>query len=399
MNNIIMNQQHYSVYLNAISQILHHLETIMTNIITNHQQYSVDPNAISQSYNQQQKQCDTVVEQPTLFVTRYEYANLYHTYTDWYSAYQAVMVALDSHSDGNRRAADTVDIVFLDGHARGSVDQGWKLLFPHANITFVSELRRNSGNYCYRHAIFAPPGYRAPISTDVLEDRTTTPQTSGYVRDCTYTKWQAGFRARMVDQSLERLQPTTKDSIEKGKSSHLFASGGPGDSPQSTIKVLLVSRRDYMSHPRMNGQVTRQIANEHELLAAMEQLAHVDITRSGLQHQLTIQTTVIVLEKHDVAEQVLAFQKAHIVVGMHGAGLSHIFVARPGTMLLEIKPPGFTIQRHFEFLAGLAGCLYQSHIPDLAPPANRHMPYTIPMRRFQIDFDQSIQTYVNFHRA
>jgi len=29
--------------------------------------------------------CKTVVEEPTLFVIRYEYANLFHTSTDWYA--------------------------------------------------------------------------------------------------------------------------------------------------------------------------------------------------------------------------------------------------------------------------------------------------------------------------
>jgi prepilin-type processing-associated H-X9-DG protein len=51
------------------------------------------------------------VTTPTLLVTRYEYANIFHTLTDWYNAYQARrMFGLTG----------TVDVVFLDGHAKGT---------------------------------------------------------------------------------------------------------------------------------------------------------------------------------------------------------------------------------------------------------------------------------------
>jgi hypothetical protein len=34
------------------------------------------------------EQCQRWVETPTLFVTRYEYANPYHTMGDWYNSFQ-----------------------------------------------------------------------------------------------------------------------------------------------------------------------------------------------------------------------------------------------------------------------------------------------------------------------
>ncbi|CAI0464426.1 unnamed protein product [Linum tenue] len=37
-------------------------------------------------------QCDQWIEEPTLLVTRFEYANLFHTVTDWYSSYAASKV-------------------------------------------------------------------------------------------------------------------------------------------------------------------------------------------------------------------------------------------------------------------------------------------------------------------
>ena len=49
------------------------------------------------------------VEEPTLLVTRFEYANLFHTITDWYSAYVSSRVTgLPSRPN----------VVFVDGHCK-----------------------------------------------------------------------------------------------------------------------------------------------------------------------------------------------------------------------------------------------------------------------------------------
>lgn len=47
------------------------------------------------------------IEEPTLLVTRFEYANLFHTVTDWYSAYVASRVT---------GLPNRPHLVFVDGH-------------------------------------------------------------------------------------------------------------------------------------------------------------------------------------------------------------------------------------------------------------------------------------------
>jgi hypothetical protein len=47
------------------------------------------------------------VEEPTLLVTRFEYANLFHTITDWYSAYVSSRVT---------GLPNRPKLVFVDGH-------------------------------------------------------------------------------------------------------------------------------------------------------------------------------------------------------------------------------------------------------------------------------------------
>jgi prepilin-type processing-associated H-X9-DG protein len=49
------------------------------------------------------------VEEPTLLVTRFEYANLFHTITDWYSAYVSSRVT---------NLPNRPNVIFVDGHCK-----------------------------------------------------------------------------------------------------------------------------------------------------------------------------------------------------------------------------------------------------------------------------------------
>jgi len=57
----------------------------------------------------------------TIAVTRYEYANLYHTMTDWYNAFLLVCFFNET--------ADATDILLVDTHPRGALDPVWRRLF------------------------------------------------------------------------------------------------------------------------------------------------------------------------------------------------------------------------------------------------------------------------------
>jgi glycoprotein 2-beta-D-xylosyltransferase len=50
-----------------------------------------------------------VIDEPALLVTRFEYANMFHTVTDWYSAY------VSSRITG---LAGRPHLVFVDGHCK-----------------------------------------------------------------------------------------------------------------------------------------------------------------------------------------------------------------------------------------------------------------------------------------
>ena len=105
-------------------------------------------------------QCKEIIDTPTYFVSRYEYANVYHTMTDFANAFLASLVT--------QTKIENWQIVLFDFHAEVPLDEGWKDIFsPNREVKRVSDLIQHSnqigGPICYRKAIFSLPGYLSPF--------------------------------------------------------------------------------------------------------------------------------------------------------------------------------------------------------------------------------------------
>ena len=363
--------------------------------------------------------CQSYEERHTLIITRYEYANLYHQYTDWYNAYQAAMIVLN----GDKDAVEQVNIIFFDGHAQGALDDMWKILFPRATISFVSELNQNvddqTNSYifdtilptCLRHAIFVSPGYYSPLSelSQIHNGKPVPPRR--LLNTCQNSAWHQAFRDTLITNArVAKGMDTTMDKAEhryqhylRGVHQFPILTGEDQASHRSklNLQVLFISRQDYQPHPRSPGRVTRRIANEEDLLSVMQSYSYNSPDSygyDGYKAEVVTNVTKVVSEELDVASQILLMEMADVIVGMHGAGLSHITLARPGKLLIEVKPPRYHSMSHFPSLAALAGCLYKSYL--LRRPANAQMedqfaPYVVPFDDFKATLDQSIETYLN----
>ena len=69
-----------------------------------------------------------------------------------------------------------------------------------------------------------------------------------------------------------------------------------------------------------------------------------------------------------VREQVALVQSACVLMGAHGAGLSHILFAPPGARLLELRPPAFA-RPHFIAYAGWAGAVHHDWVLATTKPS------------------------------
>ncbi|KAI3435029.1 hypothetical protein D9Q98_003081 [Chlorella vulgaris] len=88
------------------------------------------------------------------------------------------------------------------------------------------------------------------------------------------------------------------------------------------VATLPEAQRDLLIYVSRQGESTRRVANEQALLQA--------IRAAFPQQQLVVYSGGLA-----AADTIALFQRARVVLGPHGAGLSHILFAAPGTTVIE----------------------------------------------------------------
>ncbi|XP_048548819.1 beta-1,2-xylosyltransferase RCN11 [Triticum urartu] len=244
--------------------------------------------------------CSQWIEEPTLLVTRFEYANLFHTITDWYSAYVSSRVT---------NLPDRPNVVFVDGHCKAPLEQTWESLF--SNVTYAKSF---SGPVCFRHAVLSPLGYETALFKGLSESFSCEGASAQSLRnkpDHQKTARLSEF-GEMIIASFDLLE----DGIV------------PPKKTSNGLKILFVRREDYLAHPRHSGKVESRLSNEQEVFDAVEKWA------KGQKCKITV---VNGLFAHmSMKEQLQAILEASVIIGAHGAGLTHLVSATPDTKVLEI---------------------------------------------------------------
>jgi glycoprotein 2-beta-D-xylosyltransferase len=118
---------------------------------------------------------------------------------------------------------------------------------------------------------------------------------------------------------------------------------------QDNVSVLFIRRVHYLAHPRHSGQIVRRLDNEDEIYAAIERKASEKGSQIALTNGL--------FSSMSMAQQVQAIQDACIIMGAHGAGLSHVLLAPAGAHVFELRPPSF-MRPHFISYAYWAGVFH-----------------------------------------
>ena len=270
-------------------------------------------------------QCEVVEE--AVLLTRYEYANLYHTMTDWYNVYQAMHMLMSNPTA-------TPHVIFLDGHSKGSMDAAWPTLFsPH--IRYVKSL---TTPLCIKHAVFVSPGYGSALAPNLFNENSARCVRHPLVLDF------ARFVQRRFRLGREEGDEVVVVKDIEGKDVVIGDDGGPP-------LVSFIVRRSYLAHPRVKMEATeRTMVRETETLnAAATALAALNIRFHGFDFtQLPLHTQLNVL------------YHSSVLVGMHGAALSHILYMKDEAALVELMPSGYNARQHFKFFALWSGHQYQA---------------------------------------
>ncbi|XAR56758.1 Glycoprotein 2-beta-D-xylosyltransferase [Bertholletia excelsa] len=269
-------------------------------------------------------QCSEWVEEPTLLVTRFEYANVFHTVTDWYSAYVASRVTGLPYRP---------NLVFVDGHCETQLEETWRAFF--SSLRYAKNF---SDSVCLRHAILVPLGYETPLFKGLTEDINCHGASA-------HDLWQ-----KPDDQRTARLH-------EFGEMIRA-AFGFPVDRHRTTKavlahNVLFVRREDYVAHPRHGGKVESRLSNEKEVFDALRDW----VASSTLECKINLINGSFA--HMSMKEQIRAIQDASVIIGAHGAGLTHIVSATPKTVILEIISSEYR-RPHFALIARWKGLEYHA---------------------------------------
>lgn len=267
--------------------------------------------------------CQEWVEEPTLMITRYEYANVFHTVTDWYSAYVSSRVTGLPYRP---------HLVFVDGHCETQLEETWKAMF--SSLRYAKSF---NGPVCFRHAVLVPLGYETPFFKG-LEKVTI---------DC-HGAPSNDLRQNPDDSKTARVS-------EFGEM--IRASFGlplnihRAENPLLGHNILFVRREDYLAHPRHHG-VESRLSNEQGVF---------DSLQTWLSNHFECKVNFIngLFAHMSMKEQVQAIQDASVIIGAHGAGLTHIVSALPKTVILEIISREF-IRPHFQLIAQWKGLEYHA---------------------------------------
>ncbi|KAK6947018.1 Glycosyltransferase 61 [Dillenia turbinata] len=268
-------------------------------------------------------ECSQWIEEPTLLITRFEYANVFHTVTDWYSAYVSSRVT---------GLPNRPHVVFVDGHCTSQLEETWKVLF--SSITYAKNF---SEPVCFRHAILSPLGYETALFKGLSENINCEGASA-------HDLWQTpdDHKTARLSEYGEMIRAAFGFPVDR----HRFAK------PVSGHNVLFVRREDYLAHPRHHGKIESRLSNEQEVF---------DSIKNWVSNHLECKINLVngLFGHMSLKEQVRTIQDASVIIGAHGAGLTHIVSATPKAVILEIISSQFR-RPHFQLIAQWKGLEYHA---------------------------------------
>lgn len=227
----------------------------------------------------------------TLFLTRYEYVNVYHTMTDWWNTFFSIPV------DSSGVLKLPINIVFLDSHPQGNLDIVWKDLLG-GKVTHARHFN-TSTTICFEMARFVPPGYASPLFPLNGNDKCAS--------EIQGTDFMNFFLSTYELQHVKRI---------------------PGH-------IVVIDRVPYIAHARSDTSKT---------LRAISNLREMALTLPGqfASKNTNVTVKVVTLVHDKMQEQIRAIRQADILIANHGAGMTHELFMDDGSHVIEL-----TCDHHF----------------------------------------------------
>lgn len=241
----------------------------------------------------------------TFVIERREYVNLYHTLIEIFNAYVAIQLLART---------GPFNLLFLDGHCRGSLDPLWSDILKPTQIHRLHDYPCDTMRF--KKLVLVPGGYDSPL------------------------------------YNTGRIEPSRFENFLSDFIATVLAAYGIGDNRGHEPVLTFIDRRDYKPHPRSDGIVCRKVDNLD---------ATVDLLRRLYpQHRVDVHS----FENMPFGEQLRIVRESDVLCGVHGAALAHALFMRPGSELVEFRPREYRRNDIFENLATLRGVRYRCHFAE-----------------------------------
>ena len=264
------------------------------------------------------QECDKFVRGRTHIFMLVDPHNIYFATLAYYDVFKSI---LDFSGGSLNRINDTV--LRVSTSSFGTVDlETERKLFPN-----FKTLADYSGNVCFQQAVLVPRAYSAvPFRCK------TDPSTRGQCQECDGKNMESSFtlfkKQVLKACGLDEERITITDDRKQ---------------------LVFVSRKPY---DRFGGDhhsnFQRVLINSDELIRTLkEKFPNTDIN-------------VVHLEEFSFCEQVKLARGADVYMGVHGAGLVHLWWMRNDAVIIEFDPLFMYSNPTFKTLAKLVGQRYDS---------------------------------------
>lgn len=239
----------------------------------------------------------------TFVVERVEAHNLYHTMCEWYNIFLiSKLLSFNSR---------TADILLLDDRPSSPMDKIWETLYH--KIWRRSDLDRNP---IYRTLIWNVIGYESPINFHEVTN---------------------------IDY-IDEFSEYFLNAYGINKTKQLDC---------SNLTATIIWRHDYDTHPERkkltNGKLQRKFKNEAEILKAVKKVMAGHLVNA------------VALEQLSMKQQLDLVSQTDILIGMHGAALTHTLFLPKHAAMFEMFPSYIKLKafNHFKAFARWRGIAYR----------------------------------------
>jgi len=348
-----------------------------------------------------------VLPHSLLLITREngEHCNFYHTLTDLYNAW------LMMRNFGVTR--ESTQILFLDNHGPSPFDDAWQQVFSAAGpVLRVNELmeRGLSQSMLFAGSIMiSPPGYSSPLYRHLMDVH--DPECSSkadlvaqfaadflHAHHVPYHAWKTtdtlASVAHVTDEDVQKAVRATWISgmrRQAGEVNRTLADASATNADDDVLHVLFVSRRPYdhfVSHKKIN----RQIFNEDTLLDFMTPTPASDPSSSNTHPYTDVRVDLVDMARIPFSAQLRLVASSDVLVGMHGAALSHSVFLPPWSSLLELHPRGQRWQcfKHLSEWSGHEYFAWRNERPAMEQQREDGSGVTVDPNAFKPVFDRAL---------